>query len=84
MRIATDTSRDADAAQLAAYRRMGGIGRVQVMFRLTDVARRATTAGIRQRHPEYDDEQVVKALVRLLHGEDVARHDWPRHELVEP
>ena len=84
MGIATDTSGDADAVQLAAYRRMGGSGRVQVMFRLTDMARRATAAGIRQRHPEYDDEQVVRALVRLLHGEDIARRAWPRHELVEP
>jgi hypothetical protein len=33
MPIAADTSPDADAVQLGAYRRMGGAGRAQVMFR---------------------------------------------------
>jgi hypothetical protein len=63
MRIAADTSSDADAVQFAACRRRGGTGRVQVM---------------------YDDEQVVHALGRLLHGEDIARRLWPGSEIVEP
>jgi hypothetical protein len=84
MAIAADTSPDADTVQIQAYRRMGGTGRAQVMFRLGDMARRTATAGIRRRHPEYDDEQVLLAWARLLHGDDLVRSAWPDRELVEP
>jgi hypothetical protein len=84
MPIAADTSPDADAVQVEAYRRMGGTGRAQVMFRLCEMARQAAEAGIRRRHPEYDDARVRRACFRLLYGEDLARCAWPDLELVEP
>ena len=84
MPIAADTSPDADALQLLAYRRMGGAGRAQVMFRLSAMARETAEAGIRKRHPEYDHGQVVRALARLLHGDDLVRCAWPGRDLLEP
>ena len=84
MAIAFDTSPEADAAQVEAYRRMGGMGRAQVMFRLCEMSRRAAEVGIRARHPHYDDMQVRLALARLVYGDDLVRHAWPDHELVEP
>jgi hypothetical protein len=81
---ALDTSPDADAVQLEACRRMGGSGRAQVMFRLNEMARRTTEAGIRRRHPEYDDDQVLLALARLLHGDELVRRAWPGRALLEP
>ncbi len=84
MSIAADTSPEADAAQVEAYRRMGGTERAQVMFRLCEMARQAAEAGIRKRHPEYDDAHVKLAYARLLHGDDVVRCAWPDRELVEP
>ena len=84
MAIAADTNPDADAVQLEAYRRMGGTGRVQVMFRLCEMARQAAEAGIRKRHPEYDDSHVKLALARLLYGDDLVRGAWPDRELLDP
>ena len=84
MRIALDTSPDAEAYQLATYHRMGGAGRVQVMFRMSALARQAAEAGIRSRHPQYDDGQVMRARARLLHGDDLVERAWPDHELLEP
>jgi len=81
---AADTSLEAAAVQLDAYRRMGGLGRAQVMFRLGEMARRAAEAGIRQRHPEYDDRQVMLARARLLYGDELVRRAWPQGQLVEP
>lgn len=63
---------------------MTGAERLQVAFRLTALSRRATETGIRRRHPEYGDEDVRRALVRLLHGDDVARRVWPGRGLLEP
>jgi hypothetical protein len=84
MSIAADTSPEADAVQVEAYRRMGGAGRAQVMFRLCEMAREAATSGIRARHPEYDDEQVKRALARLRYGDELVRSVWLDVELVDP
>jgi hypothetical protein len=79
-----DTTDDADAAQLDAYRRLGGPGRVAVVFRLNALVREMTMAGIRSRHPEYDDAQVRMALQRLVFGDALVRSAFPDGELVDP
>jgi len=82
--ISADTSLDAHEAQLDAYRRMGGAARVAVMFRLSESARRWSMAGIRRRHPEYDDFQLRRALARMILGDDLVRRVWPDRELLDP
>lgn len=82
--IPADTSEDADRVQRDAYRRMGGRGRSQVMFRLTEMARRNARAGIRERHPDYDEATLHRAFCRLVVGDDLTRAIWPDHDLVEP
>lgn len=82
--IAADTSPDAYAVQIEAYRRMGGLQRAQIAFRLSDFMRRTAMAGIRRRHPDYDDRRVLLALARLLHGDNLVRRAWPNDELVDP
>jgi hypothetical protein len=82
--IPPDTSPEAHQAQAEAYRRMGGTARSAVMFRLTDLARRNAIAGIRERHPEYDETQVRRAFGRLVLGEDLARQVWPGVEPAKP
>jgi len=82
--VPLDTTPDAYALQIEAYRRMGGKQRTAVMFRLNQMAREAAAAGIRSRHPEYSDEQVRHALFRLMLGDELARAVWPDRKLVEP
>jgi len=79
-----DTTADAHRAQIEAYRRMGGPGRAAVVFRLNDLAREATLAGIRARHADYDDERLRLAYARLVLGDEVTRNVWPQQDLVEP
>jgi hypothetical protein len=79
-----DTTADAYRAQIEAYRRMGGPGRAAVVFRLNDLAREATIAGIQARHADYDDERRRLAYARLVLGDDLTRKVWPQHDLVEP
>ena len=59
---------------------MGGPARTALAFRLTRLAREATRAGIRARHPEYDEDAVRRAFSRLLHGDAVTREVWPALE----
>jgi hypothetical protein len=63
---------------------MGGAGRVAVMFRLSESARRWSIAGIRRRHPDYDDVQLRLALARMTLGDDLVRRVWPDCELLDP
>lgn len=81
---AADTSPQAEAVQLEAYRRMGGLARAQVAFRLSGLARRVAMAGIRGRHPDYDERQVLRAWARLVHGDGLVRAAWPDEALVDP
>ena len=82
--VPLDTSPDANAAQLDAYRRMGGAERLAIAYRLSESVRGLAVAGIRSRHPAYDDGQVHRALVRLLFGDGLARDVWPGEPLVDP
>jgi hypothetical protein len=79
-----DTSAEAWDAQAAMLRRLGGAERFAIAFRLTSLAREASRAGIRARHPEYADGEVRRAFFRLLHGDEATRGVWPGLDLLEP
>jgi hypothetical protein len=44
---------------------------------------RMTEQAVRRRHPDHDDRQVFSALVRRLHGDDLALEVWPDAAAVE-
>jgi hypothetical protein len=79
-----DTSADAQRAQDEVYRKLGPQGRIRIMFQLNDMVRAIAIAGIRRRHPDYDDEQVKLAFARLTLGDDLVRAAWPDRALVDP
>ena len=79
-----DTAADAHDVQREAYRRLGGAERVAILFRLNALVRETAMAGIRSRHPAYNDTQVHLALRRLVFGDELVRKAWPDRELVEP
>jgi len=79
-----DTTPEAWEAQLEFLRRMDGSRRAALAFRLTCLAREASRAGIRVRHPEYAEDEVRRAFFRLLHGDSTTRSVWPGRELVDP
>jgi hypothetical protein len=53
-------------------------GRLSVQVRTTALA------GIRHRHPEYNDEQARLALFRVLLGDELFKRAWPRAVLLPP
>ena len=64
-------------------RRLGIGRRASMTFELSDLLRRVTEAGVRHRHPEYPDEMVRLAIVRLWLGPDLFRRVHPAVE-IEP
>ncbi|MCB9729783.1 MAG: hypothetical protein H6744_15090 [Deltaproteobacteria bacterium] len=63
---------------------MGGPARVELALRMSEDARAITRAGIRARHPEYDESEVRFAFFRLLHGDEIFRAAWPTAPLLPP
>ncbi len=71
-------------AQLRMLRLMTGEQRVELAFRLTRLTRDAARAGIRARHPEYGEDEVQRAFLRMLHGDAATRSIWPDRALLAP
>jgi hypothetical protein len=82
--VPLDTAPAAHEFQRQIYMRLGPRERQATMFRLNAAVRQLAMAGIRARHPEYDDEQVLRAHARLILGDDLVRAVWPNRELVDP
>ena len=79
-----DTSAEAHEIQLEIYRAMAPERRVEVAFELSDSIRQVAVDGIRQRHPEYSDGEVRRAVVALIYGNDLARLAWHESEIPSP
>ena len=73
----TDTSKDAERVQLEVLRRMGPEGRLQAGIELTRMSRLLLAEGIRRRHPDYDDDQIRLATIRLTLPADLFHAAYP-------
>jgi hypothetical protein len=67
MMAVSDTTPRAAAIQLQLYRSAGPSRRAQIAVELSDAVRETALAGIRRRHPDYTDEQVKSAFLRLVY-----------------
>jgi hypothetical protein len=69
--IPADTTIEALRKQYEILRRMGPEARVRMAFEMSDNMRRTVEAGARDRHPDWDDEQVNREVVRLMIGDEL-------------
>jgi hypothetical protein len=56
--LPADTSDEAMRVQVKTLRRLGLVGRARLTFELCDSLRQTVEAGVRARHPEYDQRMV--------------------------
>jgi hypothetical protein len=82
-RTLDDTTADALAVQIRALRRIGPGGRAAMMFELSDNLRSLVEAGVRHRHPRWDDRAVEREVTRLMIGDDLFRQACEKG-LTEP
>jgi hypothetical protein len=67
---ALDTSAEAEALQLEILRRMDGASRLRLAMDMSLAARALALAGLRDRHPEYSESDLTKALLRMAFPAD--------------
>ena len=77
----TDTSREAARMHVEVLRRLGIGRRASMTFELSDILRCVTEAGVRHRHPDYDEEMVRLAVIRLWLGPELFRRIHPAVEI---
>jgi hypothetical protein len=75
--VPRDTSLEAARVQWSVFRRMSATRRLEIALSLSDSLRRLVGAGVRSRHPDYSEEQVRHAVIRLSLGEDLFRKVYP-------
>ena len=80
----SDTSPEVEEMMYERLRRMTPSQRFEQGTKTCKLARQFMRAGIRMRHPHYDEEQVEMALARLLWGDELYRKARPSWPLLEP
>ena len=73
-----DTSPKAEQAYLSALRSMPAWRKFQVIGSLNSVVRELTLAGIKARHPEFSEQQTIRAAAALWFGETLAAKAYPK------
>ena len=71
----SDTSPEAEAIQLAIYRRMSAAQRIATAFELSVFTRELALAGIQRDHPDWPRSEVFKEFLR---------RQFPADQIPEP
>lgn len=58
--------------------------RAEMIFQLSDNMRDIVVAGIRQRHPEYSQDEVVQALLSLVVDKETLKKAFGGREVPAP
>jgi len=77
-----DTSPEAWRVVREVHARMGPARRAEVAFEAAEFVRALALAGIRSRHPDYDERALRLALFRRIYGEQLFRSVYPGEEVV--
>ena len=79
-----DTCAEAEKVQVEVFRRMSPEKRLQAAIALSQTCRKLLMEGVRQRHPEYDERQILLAVIRLTLPEDLFWAAYPEARDIQP
>ena len=71
--IPADTTIEAMQKQFEILERLGIEGRAEMTFQLSDNLRQIAESGVRLRHPEYDEQEVRREVLRITLGDELYR-----------
>lgn len=79
-----DTTDHAHQMQIDIFREMGAEKRLQAAIDLAQTSRKLLAEGVRMRHPEYNEEEVKIAVIRLMLGESLFLRVYPEGRGIQP
>ena len=80
----SDTTLKAEWAQIDIFRRMKPEQRLKMAIELSETTRKLTEEGIKARHPEYSDDEVRLAIIKILLGDELFRLIYPHKKEIKP
>ena len=78
-----DTTPEAMAKEFEILRRIGPGDKFAMIFELNENMRSLVKAGVKYRHPDWDDQSVEREVKRLMIGDELFREVYGK-VLVEP
>lgn len=84
IRVMRDTTAEAAEVQWRVLRSMSMSRKAELVDDLCETTRAMALAGIRSRHPDYDQRSALWALWRNLYGDELFRRAWPQAPLLAP
>lgn len=81
--IPADTTVEAVRKQFEILRRLGPEVRLKMAFEMSDNLRRIVEAGVRGRHPDYNEQQIKQGVLRLMIGERLYREAFGDKTKIE-
>ena len=79
-----DTTSQAEKVQVEVFRRMKPEMRLQVAIDLAQTSRKLVEEGIYRRHPDYGEDQIRLAAIRLILEEDLFLSAYPEARDILP
>lgn len=67
--IPADTTIEAARKQFEILRRLGPEARLKMAFEMSNNLHSIVEAGVRKRHPDYDEQKTRQEVLRLMIGE---------------
>jgi hypothetical protein len=75
--VPLDTTWEAAMVQLEIFRKMPGEKKLELACSMSNSLRALVASGVRDRHPEYTEDQVRLAVNRITLGEKLFREVYP-------
>jgi hypothetical protein len=76
-----DTTPDAHRVHEDVLDKLGPARRLEMAIEMSSYVRALAEAGVRQRHPEYDEQDVRRAVLRKLQGRKIYDMCYPGHDI---
>ena len=80
--LSGDTSYEAEARQVAIWRSLSSVDIAAIINGASQTARTLALAGLRARHPEASEKDLVPLFALLTLGPDLARKAYPELRTV--
>ena len=75
--VPKDTTLEAACMQFSILRKIGMASWARMAIELSDGLRSIIESGVRQRHPDYDENMVRLAALRIAIGEELFHQAYP-------
>lgn len=80
----SDTYPQAEKVMIQSLRKMSPEARFEIALELIETSRKLLEAGVRARHPEYNEREIKLAVIRAILGDKLFKKVYPDSIHIKP